>query len=184
MGSSPGDIPDGQAKYKLVLSEPVSHAGLLRRWTTHSLTRFYDADGTLLAEHRNTENQEFVGYVAAGPGDRIKTIEFDGVPEQPGNKQNKTFQVGEVDDLYLGYGSARSGVGGEEVSSSIDESEEELAMPGGSALFVDPRPTSPPDLSWEALRWFVFAFAIFRPELSLETLTNMVNFLRLVYLLN
>jgi len=90
-------------------------------WNTYSLTRFYDADGTLLAEHRNTENHEFMGYVAAGPGDRIKTIEFDGVPEQPGNKQNKIFQVGQVDDLYVGYGSARSGVGGEEESSTIDE---------------------------------------------------------------
>ena len=102
MGSNPGNIPDGQAQYRLVLSEPVSHAGLLRMWNTYSLTRFYNEAGTLLAEHRNTENHEFVGYVADGPENRVKTIEFDGVREQPKSKSNKLFQVGSVDDLYLG----------------------------------------------------------------------------------
>ncbi len=75
-------------------------------WNTYSLTRFYDADGRLLAKHRNTENSEFVGYVAHGPGDRVKSIEFDGVPERPGNKGNKVYQVGEVDDLFVGSVSA------------------------------------------------------------------------------
>jgi hypothetical protein len=106
MGSNPGDTPDGQAAYKLVLSKPVSHVGLQRMWNTYSLTRFYDADGRLLAKHRNTENSEFVGYVAHGPGDRVKSIEFDGVPERPGNKGNKIYQVGEVDDLFVGNVSA------------------------------------------------------------------------------
>jgi len=121
MGSNPGDAPDGQAKYKLVLSTPVGYAGLLRMWNTYSLTRFYNKAGTLLAEHRNTENHEFVGYVAAGPGDRVKTIEFDGVPEQPGDKQNRVFQVGEVDDLYLGYGFAQAKSAGEEDPPPLDE---------------------------------------------------------------
>jgi hypothetical protein len=104
MGANPGDIPDGQAKYKLVLSEPVSHAGLLRMWNTYSLTRFYSEAGTLLAEHRNTTNDEFVGYVADGPENRVKTIELDAVPSEPKSKSNKLFQVGSVDDLYVGNG--------------------------------------------------------------------------------
>jgi hypothetical protein len=104
MGANPGDIPDGQAKYKLVLSEPVSHAGLLRMFNTYSLTRFYNEAGTLLAEHRNTTNHEFVGYVADGPEDRVKTIELDGVPSEPKSKSNKLFMVGSVDDLYVGNG--------------------------------------------------------------------------------
>jgi len=104
MGANPGDIPDGQAKYKLVLSEPVSHAGLLRMWNTYSLTRFYNEAGTLLAEHRNTTNDEFVGYVADGPENRVKTIELDGVPSEPKSKSNKLFMVGSVDDLYVGNG--------------------------------------------------------------------------------
>ena len=105
MGSNPGGIPDGQAKYKLVFSEPVSHVGLLRMWNTYSLTHFYNESGELLAGHRNTSNQEFVGYVAGGPEDRVKTIELDGVPEQPDDGSNKLYQVGEVDDLYVGNGS-------------------------------------------------------------------------------
>jgi hypothetical protein len=102
MGSNPGGIPDGQARYKLVFSRPVSHVGLLRMWNTYSLTRFYNGSGELLAEHRNASNQEFVGYVADGPEDRVKTIELDGVPEQPDDSSNKLYQVGEVDDLYVG----------------------------------------------------------------------------------
>ena len=104
MGSNPGDIPDGQAKYKLVLSKPVSHAGLLRMWNTYSLTRFYNEAGTLLAEYRNTTNHEFVGYVADAPDNWVKTIELDGVPSEPKSKSNKLFMVGEVDDLFIGNG--------------------------------------------------------------------------------
>jgi len=137
MGSNPGDIPDGQARYKLVLSEAVSHTGLLRSWNTNALTRFYGADGTLLAEHRNRVDQEFVGYVAAGPGDWVKAIEFDGLPEDPKSKSNRVFQVGEVDDLYVGFGSPRTGPADEEMDplddAWVDETHETSAV-GESAL--------------------------------------------------
>ena len=101
MGANPGEIPDGQAKYELVFSEPASHVGLMRIWLTCSLTRFYNEAGELLAEHRNTENHEFVGYVADGPENRVKKVEFDGVRQEPKSKTNKLFQIGSVDDLYV-----------------------------------------------------------------------------------
>lgn len=106
MGANPGDIPDGQASYELVFSTPVEYAGLLRMWHTNSLTRFYDGAGKLLAEHQNTTNHEFVGYVAERPEDRVARIVFDGIPEQPDDVANHLYQVGQVDDLYVGTGPA------------------------------------------------------------------------------
>jgi hypothetical protein len=102
MGVQAAKLPDGQSRYELTLSPPMSHVGLLRMWTTDSLTRFYDEAGTLLAEHRNAANHEFVGYVANQTEDRVARIVFDGVPSEPKSKSNKLFQVGEVDDLYVG----------------------------------------------------------------------------------
>ncbi|MGD8684781.1 MAG: hypothetical protein PVG27_12605 [Chloroflexota bacterium] len=101
MGVQATKLPDGQSRYELVLSPPMSHVGLLRMWSTDSLTRFYNRAGTLLAEHRNTTNHEFVGYVADRPENRVARIEFDGVRSDPKSKSNKLYQVGEVDDLYL-----------------------------------------------------------------------------------
>jgi hypothetical protein len=102
MGVSRGNVPDGQSKYEIILSEPVGSVGLMRIWNTNSLTRFYNAAGVLLAEHRNTKNHEFVSYVADSPENRIHRIEFDGIPESPQSRSNKIYQVGEVDNLYIG----------------------------------------------------------------------------------
>lgn len=99
-------VPDGQSRFELALFPPVSHIGLYRPWNTYSLTRFYDEDGALLAEHRNTVDHEFVGYVAARPEDRVRRIVFDAIPETPDDEYNHLFQVGSVDDLFLGNGPA------------------------------------------------------------------------------
>lgn len=113
--------PDGQSRFELIFSQPVSHVGVMRPWHTNSLTRFYDAEDTLLAKHQNTTDVEFVGYVASGLGDRVKRVDFDGVPEQPGSKSNKLFQVGQVDDLFVGSGPAASGDGREEEPATVDD---------------------------------------------------------------
>ena len=97
-------VPDGQSMFELVLSPPVSRVGLMRPWSTYSVTRFYGGDGQLLGEHRNATDHEFVGYVADRPEDHVGRIVFDGVPSQPNDKDNKLYQVGQVDDLYLGNG--------------------------------------------------------------------------------
>ncbi len=102
MGVAAGKVPDGQSRYEIVLSEPASHVGLSRNWNTYALTRFFNAAGTLLAEHRNTANSEFVAYVADRPENRVARIEFDGVAESPNSPSNKLYQVGEVDNLYIG----------------------------------------------------------------------------------
>jgi len=101
MGVQSSHIPDGQSKFELTFSTPIGHVGLMRNWNTNSLTRFYNEAGTLLAEHRNTTNHEFVGYVADRPENRVHRIEFDGLPSQPTSRSNKLYQVGEVDDLYI-----------------------------------------------------------------------------------
>ena len=61
MGVRSGNVRDGQSKYELVFDSPQRRAGVLRPWSVYSLTRFYSGD-TLLAEHQNTVNTEFVGY--------------------------------------------------------------------------------------------------------------------------
>jgi hypothetical protein len=101
-------LPDGQSRFELTIDPPASHVGLFRPWHTNSLTRFYRGDGTLIEEHRNTTNHEFVAYVAAKPEDRVRRIEFDGIPEQPDDETNRLFQVGQVDDLYVGNGRAEA----------------------------------------------------------------------------
>jgi len=102
MGVQAGHLPDGQSKYEFVLSPPASHVGLMRNWNSNALTRFYNAEGALLAEYRNQANRQFVGYVADRPDRYVARIEFDGVPSEPGSGSNMLYQVGEVDDLYIG----------------------------------------------------------------------------------
>lgn len=103
MGVRAGNIPDGQARYEIVFDQPQRRAGLFRIWNTRSVTRFY-AGVVLLAEHQNTVNQEFVGFIA--DSDAMSTwvtrIEFDGIPDAPESVSNKLYQVGEVDDLFFG----------------------------------------------------------------------------------
>ena len=99
-------LPDGQSRFELTIDPPASHVGLFRPWSTYSVTNLYRTDGTLLESHRNTANHEFVAYVAATPEDRVGRIMFDGIPEQPDDEYNRLFQVGQVDDLYLGNGPA------------------------------------------------------------------------------
>ncbi len=99
-------VPDGQSRFELTIDPPASHVGLFRPWNTYSVTNLYRTDGTLLESHRNTTNHEFVAYVAATPEDRVGRIMFDGIAEQPDDETNRLFQVGQVDDLYLGNGPA------------------------------------------------------------------------------
>lgn len=96
-GSSTG-VPDGQARYEIVFSEPQARVGMMRLWNVNAITRFYNPDGILLAEHQNTASHEFVGWVAGGPNpaEWVSRVEMDG------NIVQGTFQVGETDELFFG----------------------------------------------------------------------------------
>ena len=102
MGVRAFDARDGQSKYELMFDSPQRRAAVLRPWSVYSLTRFY-AGPTLLAEHQNTVNTEFVGYISNSDevADWITRIEFDGISQTPQNA-NKLYQVGAVDDLFFG----------------------------------------------------------------------------------
>ncbi|MEX0325085.1 MAG: hypothetical protein AB3N33_03240 [Puniceicoccaceae bacterium] len=99
MGSrSSGGLPDGQSRYEIVFSQPQARVGVMRLWSTDSLTRFYNPSGELLGEHQNTTSLEFVAWFAGGPdtNDWVSRVEIDGT--NPGG----TYQVGETDDLFFG----------------------------------------------------------------------------------
>ena len=102
MGVNEINVPDGQSKYEIIFDNLQERVGLLRMWTTDSITRFYNGDGNLLAEHTNTTNQEFVGYIAQYENLQtwVERIEFDGIATEPDDEYNKLYQVGEVDNLY------------------------------------------------------------------------------------
>ena len=102
MGVSQRRVPDGQSKFEMSFAQPVRLVGVVRNWNTDSVTRFFDRQGRLLAEHRNGTNRQFVGYVAGGPETLVQRVEFDGVATKPTSGSNKLYQVGEVDDLYVG----------------------------------------------------------------------------------
>lgn len=89
---------DGRVGYEIAFDTPQRRAGILRAWNTSSVTRFYNADGVLLAEHQNTVNVEFVGWVADSddPSTWVARMVMDGLA--PGG----TRQVGYSDDLYFG----------------------------------------------------------------------------------
>lgn len=94
---APRYIPDGQNKYEIRFSSPQYRAGLTRVWNTHTITRFFNGD-TLLAEHQNTVNTEFVAYQGTpnDPNDRITRIEIDG------DRVSNVYQVGYSDNLFWG----------------------------------------------------------------------------------
>lgn len=99
MGTRATTLPDGQSRYEIRFSEPQRRAGIRRHWNTFSVTRFYNAAGELLGEHRNTQNNEFVGLLVR-VDDRaqwVARVEIDGLSDGTG-----TFQVGRADDLYFG----------------------------------------------------------------------------------
>ena len=98
---APRYIPDGQNKYEIRFEAPQLHAGITRVWNVHTTTRFFNGD-TLLAEHQNTVNTEFVGYLGNlnDPQDRVTHIEIDG------DRVSNSYQVGFSDDLYWGDGPA------------------------------------------------------------------------------
>ena len=96
-GNSSG-YADGQSRFEISFSRLQHRVGILRWWNTFSVTRFYSGDGTVLAEHQNTANREFVGWIG-DPGDEstwVKRIEMDGVEDQG------VFHVGRADDLHYG----------------------------------------------------------------------------------
>ncbi|MBI3042931.1 MAG: hypothetical protein HYY78_08915 [Betaproteobacteria bacterium] len=97
---------DGRVGYQILFTTPQRRAGLLRNWLAqYSLTRFYNASGALLAEHINTVNAEFVGYIADGTDpstDWVARIQMDGLMND-----GITRQVGYSDDLF--FGSAQAG---------------------------------------------------------------------------
>lgn len=96
-GSSAG-VPDGQNRYEIVFSRLQHRVGVMRRWNTSSVTRFYAADGSVLGEHQNTVNHEFVGWVGdpGEPATWVKKVEMDGV------FFSGAFQVGFSDNLHFG----------------------------------------------------------------------------------
>jgi hypothetical protein len=121
MGVTHNNIPDGQSKYEIEFESyaGVQAVGLLRMWNNYSITRFYNVEGNLLAEHRNTTNQEFVGWIGGDKWwvDHVKRIEFDGAPSAPDSEDNKLYQVGEVDDLFFSRSSLVPKI--EEVPSQV-----------------------------------------------------------------
>lgn len=70
----------------------------MRLWNTDATTRFYNASGELLIEHRNTVNQEFVGWIGLDPNgsDWVARIVMDTAVT------SGTRQVGYSDHLYFG----------------------------------------------------------------------------------
>jgi hypothetical protein len=94
---APRYIPDGQNQYEIVFDTAQRRAGVQRNWNTFSLTRFYSGT-TLLATHRNTVGNEFVGFVSDSNDSStwITRIELDGLTT------NGVYQVGMTDDLFFG----------------------------------------------------------------------------------
>jgi len=88
---------DGQNPYRIEFQHLQQRVGLWRRWNTASVTRFYAEDGSLLAEHQNTTNHEFVGWVGnmGIEGTWVKWIEMDGV------YYNGAYQAGCADDIHF-----------------------------------------------------------------------------------
>lgn len=127
-------VPDGQSRFELVLDPPVSHVGFMRPWNTWSVTRFYDASGGLLAEHRNTVNHEFVGYVADTQEENVRRIVLDGVPSQPDDEYNKLYMAGTIEDLYLSGGRPAVGADQEPADAAAGSHPDDLVIdaPGGA----------------------------------------------------
>jgi hypothetical protein len=96
-GNSSGGA-DGQSVYQIVFSDPQGRVGMMRNWNTASLTRFYNPDGVLLGEHKNTTADEFVGWKANGPevDQWVSKVVLDG------EYYNGAYQSGETDDLFFG----------------------------------------------------------------------------------
>ena len=97
-GVRPGNITDGQSVYEIVFDTPQLRVGLERIFNTSSLTRFYSGS-TLLAEHQNTANREFVGFIAGT--DLITRVEMDGLPVVD-NFGRTVYMVGYTDNLFFG----------------------------------------------------------------------------------
>jgi hypothetical protein len=93
-----GSGADGQSQYEIVFSEPQGRVGMMRNWNTASITRFYNPDGVLLGEHKNTTSDEFVAWKANGPelDQWVSKVVIDG------EYSNGAYQVGETDELYFG----------------------------------------------------------------------------------
>lgn len=94
-----GCVDDGRVGYQILFSSPQRRAGLLRNWTTQTLTKFYNASGALLAQHTNTVGSEFVGFMADGANPAtnwVARIQMDTVAPATAR------QVGYSDDLFFG----------------------------------------------------------------------------------
>ena len=92
-----GGATDGQSVYEVAFDTGMLRAGLDRIFNPFSLTRFYSG-ATLLAEHQNTANVEFVGYVSDA-ANLITRIEMDGLLC---DVRTNTFCVGYSDNLFYG----------------------------------------------------------------------------------
>lgn len=92
-----GNIPDGQSRWEIAFDTPQRWTGLVRNFSTLSLTRFYNG-ATLLDTHQNTAGSEFVGYIAGSEDHAtwVTRIELDGL------QSNGVYQAGFGDDLYFG----------------------------------------------------------------------------------
>jgi hypothetical protein len=92
-GVRTGGVTDGQSIYEIVFDTPQLRVGFERIFNTSSLTRFFSG-ATLLAEHQNTVNREFVGFIAGT--DLITRVEMDGL------FSGGVYNVGYTDDLFFG----------------------------------------------------------------------------------
>jgi hypothetical protein len=129
MGVTASHVPDGQSAYEINFDEPQRRVGLYRIWNTYSITRFYSGS-TLLADHINETNHQFVGYICESddPDTWITRVEFDGIPLEPESEDNKLYMVGEVDDLFYSTPSLQLSIKcepaevntGEKTTASID----------------------------------------------------------------
>jgi hypothetical protein len=72
-----GGATDGQSRYEIAFDTGMLRVGLERIANTAALTSFYSG-ATLLGQHQNTANTEFVGFLtdAANP---ITRVEMDGL---------------------------------------------------------------------------------------------------------
>jgi hypothetical protein len=94
-----GGATDGQSRYEIVFDTGMLRVGLDRIFNTFSLTRFYSG-ATLLSQHQNTANTEFVGYVSDS-ANLITRVEMDGLPCGT-NSFGTVWCVGYSDNLFYG----------------------------------------------------------------------------------
>ncbi len=92
-----GGATDGQSIYEIVFGTGMLRVGLERIFNTFSLTSFYSGS-TLLGQHQNTANTEFVGFITDATN-LITRVEMDGLNC---GTTSAVYCVGYSNDLFYG----------------------------------------------------------------------------------